>query len=120
MPGWTAMLRILVDDQMKKEAAEALQAISLSVSDTVRLFLRRVVAGRAIHFAIRAPNAATRTAIAEADEIVKARRGRFLGTTKIGPGNAGNRRIVAIRSVEQSESRVRFLRPPMRIFRKAF
>ena len=39
----TSMLHIRVDDDIKEQATEALTAMGLSVSDAVRLFLRRVV-----------------------------------------------------------------------------
>ncbi len=73
----TSMLHVRVDDKIKKEAAETLESMGLSVSDAVRLFLRRVVADRAIPFEIKAPNAATRAAMAETDEIMKNRQTRF-------------------------------------------
>jgi len=39
----TSMLHIRVDDDIKEQATQALTAMGLSVSDAVRLFLRRVV-----------------------------------------------------------------------------
>ena len=39
----TSMLHIRVDDDIKEQATEALTAMGLSMSDAVRLFLRRVV-----------------------------------------------------------------------------
>jgi DNA-damage-inducible protein J len=71
------MLHVRVDETIKKEATETLERMGLSVSDAVRLFLRRVVADRAIPFDIKAPNAATREAMAEAEEILQTRRSRF-------------------------------------------
>ena len=41
------------------------------------MFLIRVVADKALPFALKAPNAPSRVAIAEASEIVKSRRARF-------------------------------------------
>ncbi|MGP7982755.1 type II toxin-antitoxin system RelB/DinJ family antitoxin [Rhodoblastus sp.] len=77
------MLHVRVDDKIKKEAAETLESMGLSVSDAVRLFLRRVVADRAIPFEIKAPNATTRAAMAETDEIVKIRQARFGEAVKL-------------------------------------
>lgn len=73
----TTMVHVRVDEKTKAEATETLAAMGLSVSDAVRVFLRRVAAEKALPFAIRVPNAETRTAIAEADEIVGERRARF-------------------------------------------
>jgi DNA-damage-inducible protein J len=51
--------------------------MGLSLSDAVRVFLTRVVAEKQLPFALKVPNAETRTAIAEADAIVCTRRTRF-------------------------------------------
>ena len=77
MPTQTSMLHVRVDETIKKQATETLESMGLSVSDAVRLFLRRVVADRAIPFEIKAPNAATREAMYEAETVVKGRRGHF-------------------------------------------
>ncbi len=73
----TTMVHIRVDEQVKAQATETLAAMGLSVSDAVRVFLMRVVAEKALPFALKAPNAETRAAMAEADEIAQTRRARF-------------------------------------------
>ena len=73
----TAMVHVRVDDQLKAQATETLAAMGLSVSDAVRVFLMRVVADKQMPFALRAPNAQTRAAMAEADEIARTHRARF-------------------------------------------
>jgi len=73
----TAMIHVRVDDEIKTQATETLALMGLSVSDAVRVFLKRVVAEQAMPFEIRVPNIETRAAMAEADEIVRARRARF-------------------------------------------
>ena len=73
----STMVHIRVDEQLKAQATETLASMGLTVSDAVRLLLTRVVADQELPFAIRAPNAATRAAIAEADAIVQSRRARF-------------------------------------------
>ena len=75
--GTTAMVHVRLDEGLKKEATVALEAMGLSVSDAVRVFLTRVVAEQQLPFALKVPNAETRAAMAEADEIVAARRARF-------------------------------------------
>lgn len=73
----TSMIHVRVDEKIKVEAAETLASMGLSVSDAVRVFLTRVVADKELPFAVKAPNAASRAAIAEADDIIKSRRARF-------------------------------------------
>jgi DNA-damage-inducible protein J len=71
------MVHVRVDEQTKAQATETLAAMGLSVSDAVRLFLRRVAVEKAIPFPVRVPNAETRAAMAEADEIARDHRARF-------------------------------------------
>jgi len=73
----TSMIHVRVDEKIKTEAAETLAPMGLTLSDAVRVFLTRVVADKALPFAIKVPNAASRLAIAEADDIINARRARF-------------------------------------------
>lgn len=73
----TTMVHVRVNEQIKAQATETLAAMGLTVSDAVRVFLMRVVADKQMPFAIKAPNAETRAAMAEADEIARTRRARF-------------------------------------------
>ena len=73
----TTMVHVRVDEQVKAQATETLAAMGLSVSDAVRVFLMRVVAEQQMPFALKAPNAETRAAMAEADEIARTRHVRF-------------------------------------------
>lgn len=73
----TSMLHVRLDDETKERATETLNAMGLSVSDAVRIFLRRVVADQAMPFELRAPNGETRAAMAEAEDIARRRATRF-------------------------------------------
>jgi DNA-damage-inducible protein J len=73
----TKMVHVRVDEETKGQAAETLAAIGLTVSDAVRVFLKRVVAEKRMPFELKVPNAQTRTAMKEADDIVKAHQARF-------------------------------------------
>ena len=73
----TSMVHVRVNEEIKAQAAETLATMGLSVSDAVRVFLTRVVADKQLPFALKAPNAATRAAMSEADGIVKAHRAHF-------------------------------------------
>ncbi len=72
MPG-TTMLHVRVDEDVKEKAAEALALMGLSVSEAVRVFLKRVAVEQAIPFEVRVPNAATQAALEEGRSIAKAR-----------------------------------------------
>ena len=73
----TTMVHVRVDEETKAQAAAALAAMGLSVSDAVRVFLRRVAVEKAMPFPVRVPNAETRSAMAAADEIAHEHRARF-------------------------------------------
>ena len=73
----TTMVHVRVDEDVKSQATEALAAMGLSVSDAVRVFLMRVVADQKLPFDLRVPNATTRAAMQEAEDIVKARSARL-------------------------------------------
>lgn len=77
MAAHSSMLHIRLDDEVKERATATLEAMGLSMSEAVRLFLCRVIADQAIPFEVKVPNAQTRAAMAEAEEIVKTRRARF-------------------------------------------
>lgn len=79
----TSMVHIRVDDKIKAQATETLAAMGLSVSEAVRLFLVRVVADQALPFELKVPNARTRRAMAEADDIVRTRRARFANADEL-------------------------------------
>lgn len=69
----TTMVHVRVDEQIKAQATETLAAMGLTVSDAVRVFLMRVVADQQLPFALKTPNASTRTAMREARTMSKAR-----------------------------------------------
>ncbi len=61
-----SVVRARIDEQTKAEASIVLASIGLTVSDAVRLMLRRVVAEKALPFDPLIPNAETIEAIMEA------------------------------------------------------
>ena len=56
----SAMLHVRVDDEIKVQATEALAAMGLSVSDAVRILLKRVVSDQAFPLELKVPNAVLR------------------------------------------------------------
>jgi DNA-damage-inducible protein J len=77
MAATTTMVHVRVDEKIKAQAAETLSAMGLTVSDAVRVFLTRIVVDKELPFALKAPNEASRAAIAEGNQIVQSRRARF-------------------------------------------
>ena len=60
-----SVVRARIDTSVKERAADALADMGLSLSDAIRLLLVRVADERRLPFEVKAPNAATRRAIAE-------------------------------------------------------
>lgn len=71
------MIHVRVDDDTKAQATEALLAMGLSVSDAVRIFLKRVVADQALPIELKVPNAETRAAMLESRAIIRAHQARY-------------------------------------------
>lgn len=92
MPAQTTMVHVRVDKVLKEQAVAALAAMGLSTVDAIRLFFHRIVADQAFPFELKVPNAQTRAAIAEADEIVRSHSARFAGADElVGALEAGKR-----------------------------
>lgn len=73
----SSMVHVRVDSKTKTAASEALESMGLSVSDAVRILLKRVVAEQAFPLELKVPNPQTEAAMKESRAIVKARRTRF-------------------------------------------
>jgi DNA-damage-inducible protein J len=58
-------VRARIDTNTKERAAEALEAMGLSISDAIRLLMLRIADERRLPFEVKVPNAATRQAMAE-------------------------------------------------------
>ena len=86
MAAQTSMLHIRVDDDIKEQATAALATMGLSVSDAVRLFLRRVVVDQAFPLELKVPNAETQAAMEESRAMMASRRngkGRFASSDEL-------------------------------------
>lgn len=73
----TSMLHVRVDDETKAQATQALASMGMSVSDAVRLFLRRVVIDQSFPLELKVPNAETLAAMEESRAMMSSRRARF-------------------------------------------
>ncbi|HSW68929.1 MAG TPA: type II toxin-antitoxin system RelB/DinJ family antitoxin [Gammaproteobacteria bacterium] len=58
-------VRARIDTATKERAADALEAMGLSISDAIRLLMLRVADERRLPFEVKIPNAGTRKSIAE-------------------------------------------------------
>ena len=77
MSAQTSMLHIRVDDDTKEQATVALSAMGLTMSDAVRLFLRRVVIDQAFPLELKVPNAETLAAMEESRAMMAKGRAGF-------------------------------------------
>jgi DNA-damage-inducible protein J len=77
MSAQTSMLHIRVDDDTKEQATVALSAMGLTMSDAVRLFLRRVVIDQAFPLELKVPNAETLAAMEESRAMMATARAGF-------------------------------------------
>ncbi len=58
-------VRARIDTRTKERAADALDAMGLSISDAIRLLMLRIADERRLPFEVKVPNATTRKSIAE-------------------------------------------------------
>jgi DNA-damage-inducible protein J len=58
-------VRARIDTNTKERAAEALEAMGLTISDAIRLLMLRVADERRLPFDVKVPSATTRKAVAE-------------------------------------------------------
>jgi DNA-damage-inducible protein J len=71
------MLRARIDEDTKAKGDAVLNDIGLSASDAIRLLYHRLIADQAFPLELKVPNAKTRAAMEEADEMIRTRRARF-------------------------------------------
>lgn len=66
MPVKTAKVNARIEPKLKKEAEQVLDALGLSVTDAIRVFLKQIVHRRGLPFDVRLPNRATQKAMEHA------------------------------------------------------
>jgi len=79
----SVMVHVRVQEDVKTQAAQTLATMGLSISDAVRVFLTRIVAEQQLPFVLKVPNATTRAAMAEIDEILTSDRARFTSAEEL-------------------------------------
>jgi len=67
MAAETAMIHVRVDQELKTKATLTLNKMGLSMSDAVRLLLKRIEADQALPFEVKVPNAETIAAMRAAE-----------------------------------------------------
>ena len=72
-----SVLRIRMDTEVKRKATTVLVAMGLTPSEAVRLLFHRIAADQTFPLELKVPNAQTRAAMAEVDEMVKTHNARF-------------------------------------------
>ena len=77
MSSQSSMLHVRMDTDLKRKATETLAAMGMTVSDAVRLLFHRIAVDQAFPLELKVPNAQTRRAMAEVDDMVKTRKARF-------------------------------------------
>jgi DNA-damage-inducible protein J len=70
-------VHVLVDEETQISAKKVLEDMGMSMSDAVRLFLKRVAADQTFPLELKVPNATTRAAMEESRALIKARHARF-------------------------------------------
>ncbi len=73
----SSMFHVRMDAEVKRKATAVLAAMGLTASEAVRLFFHRIVVERAFPLELKVPNARTRTAMAESEEMMRRGTARF-------------------------------------------
>lgn len=73
----SSMLHVRLDNELKAKATEALAAMGLTASDAVRLLFHRIAVDQAFPLELKVPNAETRAALAEVEQMKAERQARF-------------------------------------------
>lgn len=70
----SATVQVRVDEQTKAQAKKVLDALHLSMSEAICLFLRQVVLHRGIPFEVKLPNDLTRETLEKAEQGIDVHR----------------------------------------------
>ncbi|WP_419936158.1 type II toxin-antitoxin system RelB/DinJ family antitoxin [Candidatus Palauibacter sp.] len=73
----SSMLHVRMDTETKRKATTALAAMGLTASEAVRLLFHRIAVDQAFPLELKVPNAETRRAMAESEEMMRRGTARF-------------------------------------------
>lgn len=79
----STMLHVRMDEGLKDGGNAVLEAIGLTAADAVRLLYHRLIAEQGFPLELKVPNAVTRAAMLEAEEMAAARAARFSDADKL-------------------------------------
>ena len=79
----STMIHVRMKTEMKQKATEALAAMGLTAADAVRLLFHRIAVDQAFPLELKVPNAMTRRAIAEVEEMASAQQARFANADEV-------------------------------------
>ena len=71
MKAQSTMLHVRMDAEMKRNATTTLAAMGLTASEAVRLLFHRIAVDQAFPLELKVPNAQTRRAMAESEEMMR-------------------------------------------------
>lgn len=77
MNAHSSMIHVRMDNDLKERATEALAAMGLSTADAVRLLFHRIATDQAFPLELKVPNAESRAAMAEVEQLKAEGRARF-------------------------------------------
>ena len=83
MNAHSSMIHVRMDNDLKDRATEALAAMGLSTADAVRLLFHRIATDQAFPLELKVPNAETRAAMAEVEQMKTKGRARFDNTDEM-------------------------------------
>ena len=83
MKAQSSMLHVRMDTEMKRKATMALAAMGMTASQAVRMLFHRIAVDQAFPLELKVPNAQTRQAMAEVDEMVKTRAARRMSADEM-------------------------------------
>jgi DNA-damage-inducible protein J len=69
----SGMIHVRVDEDVKAQATDALAMMGLSLSEAIRVFLKRIAVDQAFPFPLKVPNPVTQAAMEEARTMGQAR-----------------------------------------------
>ena len=70
-------MHVRIDAELKQKGLKALASMGLTTSQAVRLLFHRIAVDQTFPLELKAPNAQTRRAMAEVDDMLKTRKARF-------------------------------------------
>jgi len=75
--GKSAVIRARVEPGVKEDVESIFSKLGLSISDAINVFCHQAILNKGFPFEVKVPNAQTKKAMDEADQIAKSKKSRF-------------------------------------------